>query len=78
LRFIVFSVSQKPWLARGFVSRAANACLHCNHWLLNLSWWPQQNIDVALQYSDYVRFHAAGTNYDGAGRDANGTILFTF
>ncbi len=34
------------------------------------SWWPQQNIDLAIQYTGYLRFNGAGTNYDGAGRNA--------
>jgi hypothetical protein len=41
-------------------------------YILNLSWWPQQNIDLAAQYTGYTRFNEAGTNYDGAGRNAGG------
>ncbi len=31
-----------------------------------------QNIDLAVQYSGYLRFNGAQTNYDGAGRKAGG------
>ena len=41
-------------------------------YLLNLSWWPEQNIDLAVQYSGYVSFNGGQTNYDGAGRHASG------
>jgi hypothetical protein len=40
-------------------------------YILNLSWWPQQNIKLSAQYTGYTRFNGAGTNYDGAGRNAN-------
>jgi len=39
---------------------------------LNLSWWPEQNIDLAVQYTHYFRFNGAQSNYDGAGRNAGG------
>jgi hypothetical protein len=40
-------------------------------YILNLSWWPQQNIELTAQYTGYTRFNGAGTNYDGAGRKAS-------
>ena len=39
--------------------------------LANVSYWPYQNIDLAVQYTDYTRFNGGATNYDGAGRDAS-------
>ena len=50
-------------------------------YILNLSWWPQQNIELTAQYTGYTRFNGAGTNYDGAGRKAsanNSTYLQVF
>ncbi len=38
--------------------------------IANISWWPVQNIGLTLQYTGYTRFNGAGTNYDGAGRNA--------
>jgi hypothetical protein len=49
---------------------SANGSPHSNGYILNLSWWPEQNIDLAVQYTGYWRFNGAGTNYDGAGRNA--------
>jgi len=56
----------------GAVSGNANGDPHSTGYILNLSWWPEQNIDLAAQYTGYTRFNGAGTNYDGAGRNAGG------
>jgi hypothetical protein len=39
--------------------------------MANVSYWPIQNLDLAVQYTDYTRFNGGTTNYDGAGRDAS-------
>jgi hypothetical protein len=39
---------------------------------LNFSYWPMQNLDLAVQYTGYTRFNGAAINYDGAGRNASG------
>jgi hypothetical protein len=54
------------------VSGSANGDPHSTGYILNLSWWPEQNIDLAVQYTGYLRFNGGGTNYDGAGRNAGG------
>jgi hypothetical protein len=43
---------------------------HSTGYILNVSWWPEQNIDLAVQYTGFTRFNGAGTNYDGSGRNA--------
>lgn len=53
------------------VSGSANGSPQSNGYVLNASWWPEQNVDLAVQYTGYFRFNGAGTNYDGAGRDAS-------
>lgn len=40
-------------------------------YIANFSWWPVQNILLGLQYTGYWSFNGAGTNYDGAGRNAS-------
>jgi hypothetical protein len=37
----------------------------------NVSYWPAQNWQLAVQYTGYTTFNGATTNYDGAGRDAS-------
>jgi len=58
--------------AQAPVSGSANGSPASNGYLLNASWWPQQNVELAAQYTGYLRFNGASTNYDAAGRDANG------
>jgi hypothetical protein len=53
------------------VTGSANGDPRSNGYILNLSWWPQQNIDLAVQYTGYWRFNGLQTNYDGAGRNAS-------
>jgi hypothetical protein len=53
------------------VSGSANGDPRSNGYIANVSWWPVQNIGLTLQYTGYSRFNGAGTNYDGAGRNAN-------
>jgi hypothetical protein len=50
---------------------AANGSPNSAGYTGNLSWWPVQNIQLALQYTAYTRFNGASTNYDGAGRNAS-------
>jgi len=56
---------------------SANGSPQSTGYILNASWWPQQNVDLAVQYTGYTRFNGAQTNYDGAGRNAssNNTIF---
>jgi hypothetical protein len=54
------------------VTGSANGDPRSNGYIANFSWWPVQNIDLALQYTGYTRFNGAATNYDGAGRKAGG------
>jgi hypothetical protein len=59
------------------VSGSANGSPQSTGYLLNASWWPQQNVGLTLQYTGYTRFNGAKSNYDGAGRDAsaNNTVF---
>jgi hypothetical protein len=49
---------------------SANASPRSTGYSANFSYWPIQNLDLGVQYTDYLRFNGAATNYDGAGRDA--------
>ncbi len=37
----------------------------------NLTYWPVQNVWLALQYTAYTKFNGASLNYDGMGRNAS-------
>lgn len=41
-------------------------------WTAELNWVPYENTKLTLQYTAYSKFNGGGTNYDGAGRNANG------
>ncbi len=58
------------------VTGSANGDPRSNGYIANVSWWPTMNIDLAVQYTGYLQFNGAGTNYDGAGRNAgaNGSV----
>lgn len=50
-------------------------------YIVDVAWWPQQNLKLGAQYTGYTRFNGAGTNYDGAGRKAsanNSTYLVAY
>lgn len=54
------------------ITGSLNGSPHSNGYILNLSWWAQQNINFTVQYTGYMRFNGAQNNYDGAGRLASG------
>ncbi len=52
------------------VSGSSNGDPRSNGYIANVSWWPIQNIGLTFQYTGYMRFNGAQTNYDGSGRAA--------
>lgn len=54
------------------VSGSANGDPRSNGYILNASWWPAQNFQLAAQYTGYLQFNGGKTNYDGSGRNASG------
>jgi hypothetical protein len=53
------------------VSGSANGDPRGAGYLMNFSYWPWQNLQLAAQYTAYTRFNGGTTNYDGFGRNAN-------
>jgi hypothetical protein len=53
------------------ISGSANNSPASSGYILNLSWWPTQNVDLTGQYTGYFRFNGRSTNYDGFGRNAS-------
>jgi hypothetical protein len=68
--FNITGTSDPLLFAQAPVAGSANGSPGSQGYLMNLSWWPQQNIDLAFQYTGYLKFNGAGSNYDGAGRAA--------
>ncbi len=70
--FSVNGTTDSVLFPAGAVSGSATGDPRSNGYILNLSWWPQQNVDLAVQYTGYLRFNGLQNNYDGAGRNASG------
>jgi hypothetical protein len=60
----------------GAVTGSANGDPRGAGYILNFSYWPWQNLQLAAQYTGYTRFNGGTTNYDGSGRNAtaNNTV----
>lgn len=56
----------------GAVSGSANGDPRGSGYILNFSYWPWQNLQLAAQYTGYTKFNGGSTNYDAAGRNASG------
>jgi hypothetical protein len=56
----------------GAVSGSANGNPRSAGYIVNFSYWPTQNVDLAFQYTGYTRFNGGAANYDASGRNANG------
>jgi hypothetical protein len=54
------------------VTGSANGDPRGAGYIANISVWPMQNLQLAVQYTGYARFNGAAMNYDGAGRNASG------
>ena len=54
------------------VSGRANGDPRGSGYIANFSVWPWQNLQLSAQYTGYTKFNGGSTNYDGAGRNANG------
>jgi len=74
--FNVNGSSDPTLFGPGPITGNTNGDPRSNGYIANVSWWPVQNIALTFQYTGYTSFNGAGTNYDGAGRNAssNNTI----
>jgi hypothetical protein len=70
--FDVSGTSDPALYAPAPVTGSASGSPRSAGYIANASWWPVQNIQIALQYTGYTRFNGASTNYDGSGRNASG------
>jgi hypothetical protein len=69
--FLVDGTNDPLLYSQAAVSGSANGGARSEGISANVSYWPFQNVDLAVQYTDYTRFNGGNTNYDGAGRDAS-------
>jgi hypothetical protein len=53
------------------VTGSANGSPNTSGYIVQLAYWPVQNIDIDVNYTGYTKFNGANTNYDGANRNAS-------
>lgn len=53
------------------VTGSFNGSPNTSGYTLQAAYWPVQNIDINVNYTGYTKFNGAGTNYDGANRNAS-------
>jgi len=53
------------------VTGSANGNPDTYGYVAQVGYWPVQNIDITASYTGYTEFNGAGTNYDGAKRNAS-------
>jgi hypothetical protein len=53
------------------VSGSADGKPDSRGYILQGGYWLWENLDLSLAYTGYTKFNGAGTNYDGAGRNAS-------
>ena len=69
--FITEGTSDALFYPQAAISGSANGDPRSAGYIANLSYWPLQNVDLAVQYTGYTRFNGGVTNYDAAGRNAS-------
>jgi hypothetical protein len=69
--FLTSGTADATLYAPASVTGSANGSPRSTGYIGNFSWWPMQNIDLAVQYTGYMRFNGGNTNYDGSGRNAS-------
>ncbi len=69
--FLTDGTNDTTLYAPGAVSGSANGSARSEGFITNVSYWPWQNIDLAVQYTNYTRFNGGSTNYDGSLRNAS-------
>ena len=68
--YVVPATSTTPATPVGVIN-SANGDPTTNAWVTELMYAPWLNVKVVLQYTHYLKFNGASTNYDGYGRNAS-------
>jgi hypothetical protein len=69
--FVTTGTTDPVLYAPAALTGSANGSPKSEGFIANITYWPVQNIRLALQYTAYTKFNGAGTNYDGFGRNAS-------
>jgi len=76
--FVTSGTSDSVLYAAAPVNGSLTGSPRTEGFLGNFTYWPIQNVRLAVQYTHYTEFNGARVNYDGAGRNAsdNGSMYF--
>jgi hypothetical protein len=69
--FAITGTTDPTLYASAPVSGSSTGNPRADGYVLNVSYWPVQNIQLGAQYTGYWKFNGLGMNYDGAGRNAS-------
>jgi hypothetical protein len=69
--FVTTGTTDPLLFAPAAITGSANGSPNSKGYIMNLTYWPVQNVRLAVQYTGYTQFNGAGTNYDGSGRNAS-------
>ncbi|MGC9159311.1 MAG: hypothetical protein ACP5FH_09995 [Terracidiphilus sp.] len=69
--FNLVGSSDTTLYARAAVTGSRTGSPNTSGYILQGSYWPDQNIDLSLAYYGFGHFNGSGVNYDGSGRDAS-------
>ena len=77
--FSTQGTSDSELYAQGPINGSGNGNPKSDGYILQVAYWPWQNIDFTAQYTGYLKFNGGTTNYDAAGRNAsdNNAAYFT-
>jgi hypothetical protein len=77
--FITWGTSDNLLYAPGAVTGFSNGSPNNTGYIVQAAYWPWQNFEVGAQYRGFTQFNGAGSNYDGAGRNASdNNTLYVF
>ncbi len=69
--FATYGTADPVLFASAPVTGSASGNPKSNGYIAQFAYWPIQNVMLEAQYTGYLKFNGAGTNYDGAGRNAS-------
>lgn len=69
--FVTTGTSDPLLYAPAPLTGSRNGSPRSQGYIASITYWPVQNVRLALQYTGYTMFNGASSNYDGSGRNAS-------
>ena len=74
--FFTWGTSDSVLYAASPLTGYSNGIPDNNGFIVQAAYWPWQNLEIGLQYRDFLTFNGASSNYDGNGRNASDNNTF--